>query len=140
MIRSLPFAIALAVLLSAPTAGLAQQPQSDFSAALANSTPEQRAKFQTAYMKSKLSLTADQLPKVEAINLDTAQQMEPVLKGTQGKLMKLRAARGIEQKKETALQGVLTPAQFQTFLASRDDLKQKLEEHLMAKRSGSGGS
>jgi hypothetical protein len=130
----------LALLLVAPTADLAQQPQSDFSAALANSTPEQRAKFLTAYMKNKLSLTADHLPKLEAINLDTAQQMEPVLKGTQGKLLKLRAAHGIEQKKETALQGVLTPAQFQTFLASREDLKQQLEEHLMAKKSGSGGN
>lgn len=140
MTRPLPFAFVLALLLAAPMPGQAQQPQTGFSEALANSTPEQRAKFQTAYMKSKLALTPEQLPKVEAINLDTAQQMEPVLKGTEGKLLKLRAAHQIEQKKESALQGVLAPAQFQTFLASREELKQKLEEHLMAKRSGSGGN
>lgn len=135
MARPLRLALALVLLAATVPPALAQD---EPSAALKRSTPEQRAKFQTAFLQKKLTLTSDQLPKVEKINSDTAQKMDPVLKGDQGPLVKMRAMRAIEQQKEAALRGVLTPAQFQTFLAAKDELKQKLEEHLMEKRAGGG--
>lgn len=134
-----PLRLALAFLLLAAFAPLASA-QDEPSQALKNSTPAERAKFQTAFMKQKLSLTAEQLPKVEQIDLETAQKMDPVIKGDQRPLLKMRAMRAIEQQKETALQGVLTPAQFQQFLTSKDELKQKLEQHLLEKKTGAGGS
>jgi len=108
------------------------------SEALQSSTPQERATFQTEYMKHKLALTDEQLPKVSALNLETAQKMDPVLKGSQGPLMKMRAMKAIEDQKETQLQAILTPDQFQKFLAAREELKQKLEEKLAAKASGGG--
>lgn len=130
--RSLCLAFTLALLVLASGSALAQ----GVSPALAASTPAERAKIQTDFMKEKLALTAEQVPKVEALNLETAQKMEPVLKGSEGPFMKVRAAREIEQTKETALQGLLTPEQFQKFLASKDELKQKLEEQLAKKAGG----
>jgi hypothetical protein len=101
---------------------------------LANSTPQERAKAATLVMKEKLALSSEQLPKVEAINLEAAQKMEPVLKGSEGPLVKMRTTKQVEQAKESALQNVLTPQQFQQFLASRDEMKQKAEQKLMEKR------
>jgi hypothetical protein len=125
------FALALALLLAIPTFAAAQVP-----AALANSTPAERAAIQTDLMKEKLALTAEQAPRVQAINLDTAQKMEPVIKGTEAPVARMRQARAIENQKEAALQGVLTPDQFQKFLALRDEMKQKLEERLAKKAAG----
>jgi hypothetical protein len=101
---------------------------------LANSTPQERAKALTLVMKEKLALTPEQLPKVEAINLDAAQKMEPVLKGSEGPLVKMRTSKQVEQSKEAALQSVLTPQQFQQFLAGREEMKQKAEQKLLEKR------
>lgn len=125
-------ALLVSIALLAYTGAIAQQIPPE----IANSTPEQRAAAQTAAMEKKLSLTADQVPKVEAINLQAAQKMEPVLKGTEGPLAKLRTSKAVEQEKETALQGVLTPAQFQQFLAAREELKQAVEQRLKAKQAG----
>jgi len=130
--RSLAFRLALVLSLVVAAAAHAQGP----SQALQSSTPQERATFQTEYMKTKLALTAEQLPKVSALNLETAQKMEPVLKGSEGPLVKLRAMKAIEDQKETGLQGILTPDQFQKFLAAREELKQKLEEKLAAKAAG----
>ena len=103
---------------------------------LAQTTPEQRAGVQTELMKAKLALTAEQVPKVEAINLDFAKQMDPVIKGSERPMMKLRQAQGIDQQKGAALQAVLTPQQFQLYLASKKEMKQKLEERFAQKRQG----
>jgi hypothetical protein len=116
-------------LCAAPGVAAAQLPPE-----LANSTPQERAKALTLVMKEKLALTPEQLPKVEAINLDAAQKMEPVLKGSEGPLVKMRTSKQVEQAKESALQNVLTPPQFQQFLAGRDEMKQKAEQKLMEKR------
>jgi hypothetical protein len=130
--RSSVFPIALALCLVLSAAARAQ----GMADTLKSSTPQDRATFQTEYMKDKLALTAEQLPKVSALNLDTAQKMEPILKGDEGPLLKLRAMKGIEAQKETALQGILTPDQFQKFLAMREDMKQKLEQKLADKAAG----
>ena len=101
---------------------------------VANSTPQERAKLITLVMKEKLALTPEQLPKVEAINLDAAQKMEPVLKGSEGPLIKMRTTKQVDQAKEAALQNVLTPQQFQQYLSSRDEMKQKAEQKLLESR------
>jgi Spy/CpxP family protein refolding chaperone len=46
---------------------------------LKNTTPEQRAKAQTAYMKGKLDLTPAQLTQVEAMNRKYADQFQKFL-------------------------------------------------------------
>jgi len=135
-LRTIPrFLVLLALTLwIAPGVAPAQQIPPE----VASSTPQERAKVLTLVMKEKLALTPGQLPKVEAINLDAAQKMEPVLKGSEGPLVKMRTTKQVEQGKEAALQNVLTPQQFQQFLAGRDEMKQKAEQKLMEKRKSSG--
>ncbi len=124
----LTFGIALVLLLVSRLAS-AQVP-----AEVKNSTPEVRAKAWTLEMKEKLALTPEQLPKVEAINLESAQQMEPVLKGTDGPLIKLRKTKQLEASRDAALKPVLTPVQFQQWQVARAEMKQKVEQKLMEKK------
>jgi hypothetical protein len=105
---------------------------------LANSTPEQRAKLQTEFMTRKLALKSDQIPKVEAINLKYAQKMEPVIKGNEGPLMKVRSAKAIDEEKGAELQKVLTPEQYKQYLAAKEEMRQHVEQHVMEKREGGG--
>ena len=99
--------------------------------AIAKTTPEQRAKVQTGLMKEKLALTAEQLPKVEAINLATARKMQPVLESTDGPLSRMRAAKANEAERDAGLQPVLTPQQYQQWLAAKGEIKQKAEQKLL---------
>ncbi|MCU0669686.1 MAG: hypothetical protein MUF70_10085 [Myxococcota bacterium] len=103
---------------------------------LAKKRPEQRAKIQTLVMKEKLSLTEQQLPTVEKINLDTATAMQPVLESSEGPLIKMREARSIESQRDASLQKVLEPAQYQQWLAQKETMRQKAEQKLMEKRAG----
>src|SRR5262245_16389875 len=100
----------------------------------ASSTPEQRAKTQTELMKEKLALTPEQLSKVEAINLDAAQKGQAVFTGMQPRADKLKAAKEIQQAKETALKEVLTPDQFGRYQTARDELKQQMKQRAHERR------
>jgi len=99
--------------------------------ALKNSTPAERARLQTDMMKSKLSLTPDQTTKVAAINDKYAQRMEPIIKGQEGPLARLRQMREIGAAKEAELKGVLSPDQFQKYLAEKAEMREKFEDKLV---------
>lgn len=135
MPRVARLAALVALALSLAPVAFAQQ---QLPPAVANSTPEERAKVQTLVMQQKLALTPEQLPKVEAINLQIAQKMEPVIKGNERPILKLAAMKQAEGERESALAGVLTPAQMQQYQAARDEIKQKAEQQLMAKKAGGG--
>ena len=128
-------AIALGLLLLVASAFTASA-QMD---ALARSTPEQRAKFQTEFMKDRLSLTSEQLPKVSALNLKYAQEMDPVLKSQDRPLMRMRSMQAIQQRKDAELATLLTPDQNQRYLASKEELREKLEQKV-AEKAAAGGS
>jgi hypothetical protein len=100
---------------------------------LENTTPEQRAKALTEIMKTKLALGPDQATKIAALNLKYAQQMEPVIKGSSGKIMKMMEMRQINEKKEAELQTLLTPDQFAKYQASKEEMREKFEEKLEEK-------
>jgi uncharacterized protein YpuA (DUF1002 family) len=104
--------------------------------ALKDTTPEQRAKAQTAMMKEKLGLTDEQVAKIGALNLKYAEQMDPIIKGTEGQFMKARDVRNVEEQKEAELKGLLSPDQFQKFQA----MKEEMREHLMDQIHKQAGS
>lgn len=106
---------------------------------LMNTTPDERASAQTAMMKAKLDLTADQLPKIAAINQKYAQKMEPIIKGSSGMFMKMNQMRGVNEEKEAELKQVLSPEQFQKYLASKAEMREEFEEKIEEKHE-SGGS
>ena len=103
---------------------------------LAGTTPAQRAAVQTEFMKTHLGLTETQQPKVAALNLKYAEQMQPILQGSDGPLMKMAAARRVDQAKDAELEGVLTPEQYQKYLAAKEELRQHLEQKLVERRQG----
>ena len=98
---------------------------------LKSSTPEERARLQTEMMKAKLGLTSDQTPKVAAINQKYAQRMEPIIKSQEGPLMRPRQMREVGQAKEAQLKGVLSPEQFQKYLAEKQEMPEKFEDKLI---------
>ena len=98
---------------------------------LKDTTPGERAKAQTMMMKSRLGLTEEQTSKVAALNQKYAEKMEPVIKGSEGPLMKARHMKQIDGKKEAELKQVLSPDQFQKYLASKEEMREQFEEKMI---------
>ena len=119
-----------AFLLAACVVAVAAPAVSADEAGVIQSRPEQRAAIQTQFMKDRLNLPADVLAKVQAINLKYAQQMDPVLKGTDGKLAKMQKARGIMAAKDAELKAILSPSQFEAYDDAKDDIKAAMESRL----------
>src|SRR5262249_10970718 len=95
-IAGIVVAAALALALS-PLGARAQMDK------LASSTPQERATMQTQYMTTKLGLTPDQTQAVGALNLKYAQKMDPIIKGSEPPVMKLRQMRQLNEEKEAEL-------------------------------------
>lgn len=104
---------------------------------LTSTTPEERAKAQTDLMKAKLDLTPDQIGKVAELNLKYATKMEPIIKGSAGPFMKMREANEVSQAKEAELKQLLSPVQFEKFLAAKEEMREKFEER-MEEKAGEG--
>ena len=103
--------------------------------ALKDTTPAERAKAQTAMMKAKLGLTDAEAAKVGPINLKYAERMEPIIKGSEGPLKRMEAVHAVEQAKEAELKGVLTADQFTKFEANKQEMMEKLADHIHADRA-----
>jgi hypothetical protein len=97
---------------------------------LRNTTPAERAGMQTEFMQSKLDLTPEQKRAVTDLNLKYANKMEPVIKGSAGPMVRGRQMREINQAKETELRGILSPQQWEKYEASREEMREKLEERM----------
>lgn len=88
---------------------------------------EDRAAFSTEMMKDKLNLTEEQVPKVEAINLKAALEMDK-LKKLNDKVSKFKAFRKIQQDKDDSLKAILSKEQFKAYKKMKDEMKKKLKE------------
>lgn len=102
-------------------------------ATLAKTTPQQRADIQTEFMTKRLGLSPEARTQVQAINLKYAEQVQPILTGSEGPLRKMHDIKGIESQKEGELKGVLTPEQFQKFLASKEALRAHMTKALSSR-------
>jgi hypothetical protein len=56
--------------------------------------------------------------------------MDPIIKGTEGTFMKARDARNVEQQKEDELKALLSPDQFQKFLAGKEEMREHLVDQI----------
>jgi len=70
---------------------------------LKDSTPEQRAKMQTEWMKTKLALNATQVEQVSALNLQYARKNESIIQSNEGKLSKFKKMKALQHEKSNAL-------------------------------------
>ncbi|MGZ5070685.1 MAG: hypothetical protein ACXWF8_14470 [Methylobacter sp.] len=102
----------------------------DDMAYLLETTPAERAAVQTRFMKTKLNLSQDATAKVQAINLEYAEKVEPVLKGSGIGLLKMLDIKAIWQQKDEALRNALTPEQFDAYDNAKDELKQVMQRDL----------
>ena len=83
------------------------------------------------FMAEKMQLTPEERTKVEAINQKYADQMQPVLVGQMGPFARMREVKKLQEAKDGELKAVLTPAQYQTYEASKAEMKQRLEQRAL---------
>jgi hypothetical protein len=89
-------------------------------------TPEERATKWTQWMKSELSITAEQEPKVHEINLKYAQQTETIRAQGGNRRSKFKDAKSIDDAKDEELKAVLSPEQFEQYRAKKQDMRKKV--------------
>lgn len=97
-------------------------------------TPEERARFQTGWMKENLNLDESQLTQVESLNLKFAQKMEEV-KNIQGRLGKVREAKSNMDEKDKQLKKILTKDQFKIYKEKQEELREKLKQAAQERRN-----
>ena len=98
-------------------------------------SPEERARFQTEWMKQNLSLSEDQLTQIEPLNLKYAQKMEEV-KAISGKIGKLKKAKAIMDEKDCQLKKILNKDQFNVYLEKREEIRDKMKEAAQQRKNG----
>ncbi|ASU34082.1 hypothetical protein [Mucilaginibacter xinganensis] len=95
-----------------------------------DSTPEERAQFQTNMMKSKLKLDSGQVSKIREINLKYAKKIQPIITGSDGRFSKMKQAMALQKQKDSELQNVFSKDQYQQYQAFEQEMKNKLTEKL----------
>lgn len=88
-------------------------------------TPEERAKHRTEMMTKELGLDAEQVAKVNTINLNFARAMGDV-KEIKDEATRKGRSEALKTKRDTDMQGVLTADQFTKMKELRD---KKKDEH-----------
>ena len=95
--------------------------------------PEKRAKHQTEWMKTELSLTDEQAAKVGDINVKYAKKKKEMREQMRKQMKTLHE----EEKKE--LSEVLTKEQNDKLAAKKAEMKEKRKEHFKGKKAGCEG-
>lgn len=88
---------------------------------------EDRAQIQTDFMKEKLNLSEDQIPKVLKINLNAAKRMDVVMKMTD-RMKKFKEFRSVMMEKDKALKKVLKKEQFKKYQKSKEEMKKVIKK------------
>lgn len=96
----------------------------------------ERAARQTEWMKTNLHLTSEQEAKVQEINLKYANKMEELKTVTGTKKNKMMAAKKEQDAKDAELQSVLNENQFNTYLAKKNEMKEKFKEKRKENKQG----
>ena len=91
-------------------------------------TPQKRAKIFTELMQIQLNLSTDQINKVAAINLKSANEMEILKSNNIGKLDKRKRAIKIQKERETLFKFVLNNEQMDKYLKKKKEMLHQLKE------------
>ena len=97
-------------------------------ARLAAIPPEQMARFMTDRLRQNLTLTAEQAPRVEALNLTYATALHAAAVSTDSVRAKTRVVRAQESAKDAELKSLLTSAQFSRYEELREQLRTALRD------------
>jgi Spy/CpxP family protein refolding chaperone len=96
-----------------------------------NTTPEERADFQTNRMKDLLNLSDEQTEKVREINLKYAKENQEVFKSEATREEKRDKLRDLHEQKENELKAVLSEEQYEKFRSERNEMW----EHMKKRRN-----
>jgi predicted acylesterase/phospholipase RssA len=88
---------------------------------------EERAQIQTEMMKEKLGLNEDQVKSVHEINLESAKEMDEVIK-LESRIAKFKKYRAVQLKKDKKLKKVLSEEQFEKYEEFKEEMKKKLKK------------
>jgi len=91
-------------------------------------TTEGRASALTEKMKTELSLTDDEYPKVLAINLKYAQKNEEIFQGSEGRFAKFKSLRSSQKEKNKEMKAVLDKDQYKKYEEMTEEMKAKARE------------
>jgi len=95
---------------------------------LKNSTPEDRAKYQSGVMITKLKLDSVQAEKIRVINLTYARKMQLILKSDDGRMSKFRQVRKLQEAKDAELEPVFTAEQFKQYREFEEGMKSQFKQ------------
>ena len=128
MKSKLTLALILCLALYLPTMGQGQ------GRGMRNMDPEQMAERQTNMMKEQLELTAEQLPKIEELNLKYAKKMGEVREevGEDREAMREKIM-PLMQEKDTELKKILTAEQWAKF---EEERKERMKNRGSGRRRG----
>jgi hypothetical protein len=100
---------------------------------MTETTPAERAQFQTDYMKENLSLKGDQVTKVHDVNLKYAEKMQEAYEAPTGKQQKINSMKRINAEKEAALKLILSVDQYGTYEKNKEAMREKIKSRIKDK-------
>ena len=91
-------------------------------------SPEERAQLQTEMMTEALSLSEDQIPQVEDINMKYSEKLANIQAQSGNRRSKFQAARGLMEEKGAELEAVLTADQYAIYQEKKAEMRAKMKE------------
>jgi len=110
--------------------------QEKFDEFMTETTPEERAQFQTDYMKESLSLKGDQEKKVHDVNVKYAEKMQEVYEAPTSDEQKVKSMKRINTEKEAELKLLLSADQYATYEKNKEEMKKKVKARMQEKEKG----
>ena len=100
-----------------------------------SSTPEERAAKLTGWMKTNLQLNTDQATQVQAINLKYANKTQELQTQSKSRKQKMQTLKDNDKAKDTELKNVLTPDQYNSYQAKKDEIRKQMKERMREKKT-----
>jgi len=97
-------------------------------------TPDERARYQTERMSDRLPLKQEQWQTVFEINLKYTRKMEQVYNQGGGKLQRLKLMKSVGEQKDAELKLTLDPAQYRKYEQMKDELRESMKERARENR------
>ncbi len=99
-----------------------------------NVTPGQRAEYQTAWMRTELSLDSMVVSDVYDINLKYAKKMEKLRGNNTSRRAKFREFRSLSDKKDRELKSIFNENQYHLYQKKKKEMRDKMKQHMQEKR------
>lgn len=101
---------------------------------LKNSTPEERAQFQTEWMENELSIDSTVVPTVYDINLKYANKMESIKNSSGSRYQKFQQMKSFSGEKDSELKKVLTKEQYSLYQKRKDEIREEMKQRMRENR------